>query len=108
MTGKMTTEEAIEYLTRCADGLDPDFDCAVSMAVSALSAQQTGGWISVKDRLPEIGEKVLTLDKWGHIHDRTLYQFDGIPKTTLFRPDGLAPGKDITHWQPLPEPPKGE
>lgn len=35
----MTPEEAIEYLTRCADGFDPDFDCAVSIAVSALRAQ---------------------------------------------------------------------
>lgn len=49
----MTTEEAIEYLTRCADGLDPDFECAVSMAVSALREKQNGGWISVKDRLPK-------------------------------------------------------
>ena len=63
-------------------------------------------WISVKDRLPEIGLRVLTLDKWGHIHDRSLYRFNcGF---LSFRPDGLEPGKDVTHWMPLPEPPKGE
>ena len=61
-------------------------------------------WISVKQRLPELNEKVLTLDKWGHIRDRELYAF--IAGTVLFRPDGLRPGKDITHWMPLPEPPK--
>ena len=62
-------------------------------------------WISVKDRLPTEGERVLTLDKWGHISDRTLERFrDG---TILFRPDGLSPQKDITHWMPLPEPPEG-
>lgn len=36
----MTTEEAIDYLERCADGLDPDFENAVSLAVTALRAQQ--------------------------------------------------------------------
>ena len=36
----MTTNEAIEYLNRCADGLDTDFDRAVSMAILALQHQQ--------------------------------------------------------------------
>ena len=29
-------------------------------------------------------------------------------KEPVFRPDGLAPGKHITHWMPLPEPPEVE
>ncbi|WP_298016677.1 hypothetical protein [uncultured Dysosmobacter sp.] len=33
-------EEAINYLERCADGLDPDFDNAVSLAIAALRTQQ--------------------------------------------------------------------
>lgn len=61
-------------------------------------------WISVKDRLPEIGERVLTLDKRGRIGDREYYRFES--GFICFRPDGLVPGKDITHWMPLPEPPK--
>ncbi len=36
----MTIEEAIGYLERCADGLDSDFDEAVSLAIAALRAQQ--------------------------------------------------------------------
>ena len=63
-------------------------------------------WISVKDSLPEIGVRVLTLDKWRHIHDRELYQYRS--GGLVFRPDGLEPGNDVTHWMPLPEPPKGE
>ena len=61
-------------------------------------------WIRVYDRLPEPGERVLTHDKWGHIHDRVLYQF--VDGCVLFRPDGLKPGKDVTHWMPLPEQPE--
>lgn len=63
-------------------------------------------WISVNDRLPETGERVLTLDKWGHIRDRELFRFKS--GFICFRPDGLVPVKDITHWMPLPEPPKEE
>ena len=63
-------------------------------------------WISVKDRLPEIGECVLTLDKWGHIRDRELFMFKS--GFICFRPDGLVPVKDITHWMPLLLPPKEE
>ena len=71
-----------------------------------------GEWISVNVRLPGeykdvliYGEKVLDkplvgyyIPEWGHIRwtgmsrDGYLYFYD----------------KDITHWMPLPEPPKGE
>lgn len=63
-------------------------------------------WISVKDRMPEEDTPVLTLDKFGHIRDRELKRFHYGEMPALFRPDGLAPGRDITHWMPLPEPPK--
>lgn len=46
-------------------------------------------WISVEDRLPEGGVDVLA------ISNRGFYRIDLMPFDT-----------DITHWQPLPEPPK--
>lgn len=62
-------------------------------------------WISVKDRLPEIGKLVLTLDRWGHIHDRALYRFNS--GFMCFQPDGLIPDRHgVTHWMPLPKPPE--
>ena len=64
---------------------------------------KVGEWIRCSERLPEVGRRVLTFDKWGHIRDRELYHFkDGL---SIFRPDGLYPIKDITHWMPLPESP---
>ncbi len=36
---EMTKSKAIDYLSRCADGLDPEFDKAVELAVVALQAQ---------------------------------------------------------------------
>ena len=61
-------------------------------------------WISVKDRMPDIGLSVLTLDKWNHIHDRTLKSYSS--GVILFSPDGLAPVRDVLYWMPLPKPPK--
>ena len=67
-------------------------------------AELESEWVNVRDELPEIGKRVLTLDYLGHIRDRELYQFrDG---SIVFYPNGLKPGRDITHWMPLPEPPK--
>lgn len=65
-------------------------------------------WISVKDRLPDFGTKVLTYSKFGHISDRILNKHVNANGAELlfFSPDGMQPGRDITHWMPLPEPPK--
>lgn len=104
MAREMTTEEAIEYLTRCADGLDPDSECAVSMAVSALREKQTGGWISVKDRLPEQTGKYLATYK---IHNGSLKV--GIAWFQSWEGESFwndCAFERVTHWQPLPELPK--
>ena len=61
-------------------------------------------WIPCSERLPEIGVTVLTLDKYKHVASRTRKSYvDGTP---YFYPDGLEPGRHITHWMPLPELPK--
>ena len=64
-------------------------------------------WISVTERLPEIEQRVLVLDRHGNAMVRTLRCLAG-EKGPSFRPDGLVPRKHITHWMPLPEPPETE
>ena len=99
---KMTTQEAINQLNKMAV-TDRDYE-AVNIVTDSI---MHGRWISVKDRLPEEGIRALTLDKYGNIGVRALKRFAG-EENPLFRPDGLAPGKHITHWMPLPQPPKEE
>ena len=52
-------------------------------------------WISVKDRLPDVGKFVLI--------------YNEINGVLLDYHDGATFGYyDVTHWMPLPQPPKGE
>lgn len=114
----MTREEAIRTLNFGAwwDNLDPEMSDADSeplfealgMAISALRAQQEqeskplNGWISVKDRLPRCGDKVIITDgvfvSEAFLSIRHKWVRDGF--------DWIA--SEITHWMPMPEPPEME
>lgn len=61
-------------------------------------------WISVKDRLPENGkEGVLIALRWGEVDIG--WCEDGRWGSQFV--DEYEDG-EVTHWMPLPEPPKGE
>lgn len=62
-------------------------------------------WIPVTERFPELEVPVLVLDRRGNMIVRTLRRLVS-DKEAVFRPDGLAPRKNITHWMPLPEAPE--
>lgn len=93
---------------------------ALEMAISAL--EQTK-WISVKDRLPKKDgyylafvegywarcTRLLSFAKDGRKVDE--FDFDEGAKNVWYRHDseyGYVPVEDVTHWMPLPQPPKGE
>lgn len=66
-----------------------------------LAEVSNGGWISVKDRLPDPNNFVLTIDKLG------FFYMDSVNKNGKWdeQDGGFNP---VTHWMPLPEPPKEE
>lgn len=112
----MTVDEAIHIL-ECGgwwdildpSGSDADLDPlheALDVALAALRAQQNGGWISVKDRLPEEHGEYLTLCKTPNgdftVKLSTLFPYEG----NLYWSDYAM--ERVAYWQPLPEPPKGE
>jgi hypothetical protein len=76
-------------------------DCGIDQIITSIDRYlATGGWISAKDRLPDIGESVLVVEK-GRKH---------VQKTCHDGRDWVLPHKSkVTHWQPLPPlPKKGE
>ena len=64
------------------------------------NAPTVGEWISVKDRLPETGKLALVYGSCGAM---TVARH-------ITRNDWIVPGMfpHVTHWMPLPEPPKEE
>ena len=98
-------EKLIDIVEAYADFLDWDTkEEMVDSIMGALATDNNVGdkWISVKDRLPENEQNVLVADN-GFIAVWTFYgdywedshgwwqEFD-----------------EVTHWMPLPQPPKGE
>ena len=84
--------------------VDPTEAVADYLLDSGVTVQE---WISVDDRLPEPfvsvlvnmpGEKPFPTVREGFISN------DGIWQSAMFRRE---PG-EVTHWQPMPQPPKGE
>lgn len=67
-----------------------------------IEAEPDNGWISVKDRLPELFKNVLTIDSEGKIFINWLEE---VTETKSYFAYGSW---SVTHWQPLPKPPKGE
>lgn len=59
-------------------------------------------WIKVSERLPELGERVLVCEKdfgvqVGHLDIKVKWQFSYSSFPSVIK---------ITHWMPLPNPPK--
>ena len=73
-------------------GSNTSEEIADNLLDSGVTVQE---WISVKDRLPDVGKFVLI--------------YNEINGVLLDYHDGATFGYyDVTHWMPLPNPPKGE
>ena len=126
----MTIEEAIKTIELAVAEVQQeyrmDFAAAFDVAISALRAQQEkpfGGWISVKDGLPEDDREVILCTRetetYGkHREKKKIYKniyigyFDGYEWLTsychgceyIFRMNEKYPNEtiEVTHWMPLP------
>lgn len=126
----MTREEAISWLKKIKvkyiHGGDEDFDAkrreAIGMAIAALREQPR--WISVEERLPEESTEVLSffcvrkIDGTWERYTATAIRLRDAKWLVSDYQNGIEAyswGTDIedccfrvTHWMPLPEPPKEE
>lgn len=57
-------------------------------------------WVSTNDFLPNIGERVLIISKFGHISDSMYTDFGHLDKPEFS--DGFKPGIDVNWWMPVP------
>lgn len=72
-----------------------------------VERMKRGGWISVKERLPLVGEVVwicYQLDDGNQ--DIEIAYYAGGPYFSLQYREVIFRIEEITHWQPLPKPPK--
>ena len=118
-------EDALDYSRMCRDikrivgGEEENpFKTAVDYLVSNGATVQE--WISVKDRLPEddptvkkhiAGERFgfLTVLVYNGVVKETNRFFSNEPRYGLPKTNGWEwASSNVTHWMPLPEPPKGE
>ena len=97
----MTNSEALEcFESDCETCQFKGHDCVSCRTKCAISALQAWEWISVDDRLPDESYPVLCVTSAGGMmiarygHKYGSWHVSG--------------SIDITHWMPLPEPPKGE
>ena len=111
-------EKLIELLEQSYfNSIETLADCLIAHGVTVQR------WIPVTERLPEIYEKdpnwsatVLFRTAQGHIHSG--YRNIGKPQTSFYDDDWTPPywldesenlsfeEGEVTHWMPLPEPPK--
>lgn len=65
-------------------------------------------WISVEDRMSEVGQTVIGLSKYGHVSDMTLREIKNgeLKHCLIFDPLGYFPGKDVKYWMPMPKDPE--
>lgn len=96
---KLTPPEPAESITELAE----QSKNAPLVLADNTKIERVDGWISVHERLPEEGKPVIVWNKQAKCVD-TAYLCGGV-----FVMVQCAGRKTrITHWQPLPAPPKGE
>lgn len=88
---------------RIRDVFHPEFVEKIVDALMSADGCRKQEWISVEERLPEVGEDVLLYSKEDDKIDIGHY-------SNMFRRFFLRKFEDgnVTHWMPLPDAPKGE
>ena len=79
------------------------YEFADCLLANGVTVQE---WISVKDRLPEPWKQVLIYSRYDFCE---VALYIGIPgKWRVTWNHDMLDADSVTHWMPLPQPPKGE
>lgn len=108
----MTKEDAIKWLENLKQDIGQlrhenlwPYAQAIDEVIAMMEEQDTNGWVSVKDRLPKDGQDVLGYLYNGEETRIAPFNYD---KGTWYDcvMNCTVAINSITHWMPLPEPPK--
>ena len=92
-----------ENNVRCDQKIEGLADDVIDIIAHSITTHE---WISVKDRLPELGERVICTDGYAVFEQ---YRVGLSCVYGMWDRGGLkSPMQEVTHWMPLPQPPKGE
>lgn len=97
-------EKLVEILEEPCGGLYPACELADYLLDKGVTVQE---WISVDDRLPEVGGYVVCIAKRNPF-SRFMPIVARIEKNGWVNPMTEQYISEVTHWMPMPNPPKGE
>lgn len=111
--GKLSPDAPAGFAKRLLGMSMEDREYLLSVSAAVISAQgeeAREGWISVEDRLPEIGQTVIAYRPTAHLHNddpitncvytgKITHSFEGIKHR-------FSRINHPSHWMPLPEPPE--
>ena len=103
-TRKKLVELFYDNNVRCDQKIEGLADDVIDFITNGVTAQE---WISVKDRLPEVGGYVVCIAKRNPF-SRFMPMVARIEKNGWVNPMTEQYISEVTHWMPMPQPPKGE
>ena len=102
---RQRTDSYTTYLEHGGKG-DPAEEVGLDALAIAISALEKTKWISVKDRLPELGERVICTDGYAVFEQ---YRVESSCVYGMWDRFGLkSPMQEVTYWMQFPAPPKEE
>ena len=96
-------EKLVELLADAGMGKTERNFLADQLIANGVKVQE---WISVKDRLPEESGMYIVTANDGHAQRISFVQWQ--KKNRMWNLTGTRSYWRVTHWMPMPQPPKGE
>ena len=90
----------------CKDCAEATQNCIVKLQEQIAELRSAQEWVSVKDRLPEESGIYIVTANDGHAQRVSFVQWQ--KKNRMWNLTGARSYWRVTHWMPMPQPPKGE
>ena len=100
--------ELMLEIQACRWDSDQDRERAEDLVLGMPTLTPPNEWVSVEERLPENGQIVLFHQKDGFIYCAEYFVGKELMSPGWFIDNDCWDAKEVTHWMPLPAPPKKE